>query len=220
MGDPVAKEENNVRVLKKIHKQLQKELIKATEDLRDIKLKYEATESYLIELNVEKMNWENQQRELEENVTTLREKLHGLITVYQNACKDRDRTKKEYIELKEASTKLEMIENNQKVELENHILVLKQQDKQIDEQLSLQKELENERNILEAEKKLLTQDSQSKGVELKKLELMYKNIQIELNEAEQSYKDLHSLQEKEIEEMTIKNKELKIFLLKPERKSQ
>ena len=85
MGDPVTKEENNVRVLKKIHKQLQKELIKNTEDLRDIKLKYEATESYLIELNVEKLNWENPQKELEENMTTLREKLHGLITVYQNA---------------------------------------------------------------------------------------------------------------------------------------
>ena len=162
MGDPVTKEENNVRVLKKIHKQLQKELIKNTEDLRDIKLKYEATESYLIELNVEKLNWENPQKELEENMTTLREKLHGLITVYQNAWRDRDRTKKEYIELKEASTKLKMIENNQKVELENHMLALKQQDKQIDEQPSLQKELENERNILETEEICLLKTHKAK----------------------------------------------------------
>jgi len=205
----VAKEENDVRGLKKICKQLKKELNKATADLTDIKLKLLHTEIYLIELKCEKMNWENQQKELEENMTTLREKLHGLITVYQNACKDRDRTKKEYIELKEASTKLKMIENSQKVELENHILVLKQQEKQIDEQLSLQKELENERNILETEKNMLTQDLQSKDVELKKLELMYKNIQIELNEAKQSYKDLRSLQEKEIEDITIKNEEMK-----------
>ena len=55
-----------------------------------------------------------------------------------------------------------MIENNQKVELENHMLALKQQDKQIDEQPSLQKELENERNILETEEICLLKTHKAK----------------------------------------------------------